>query len=349
MGIPSRVPHETPAKCGFRMPAEWRPHAACYISWPCKEATWHGHYDQTKAAYAEVIKAINRYEPVTVLTQPSSNEASRILGRGPKFLDVELDDSWIRDNGPIFVRDDGGRVAIVKFQFNAWGGKYPPFEKDSRAPEAIANSLHMRHFVAPMVLEGGSISVDGEGTLLTTEQCLLNKNRNPQLSKDQIERTLSDYLGVRKVVWLARGVEEDITDGHVDGVAAFAGPHLVVASHTNDEKDPNFANLRENLARLESATDSKGRSLEIIRVIQPRPRSVDGLHITPGYTNHYVANGGVVVPIYGIPEDKEALETIRTAYPDRTVVGVNCCYIEIGGGAVHCITQQRPLGAPALP
>jgi agmatine deiminase len=338
----------TPASDGFSMPAEWSPHSICYISWPCKERTWHGHYDKSKAAYAGVIKAVSRFEPVTVLATPSTiAEARSVLGRGVNYLEVELDDSWVRDNGPIFVKDGDGRVALVKFRFNAWGGKYPPFDKDELVPDVIAKHLGMRRYDAPMILEGGSISVDGEGTLLTTEQCLLNVNRNPRMSREQIERILAEYLRLKKVIWLGKGVEEDITDGHVDGVATFAGPHLVVASHTKDDTDPNFSNLEENIARLESATDAKGKSIEVVRVVQPRPRKVDGLPITPGYTNHFIANGGVVVPTYGISEDTIALETLQGVYRDRKVVGVNASYIEIGGGAVHCITQQQPLGDPA--
>jgi agmatine deiminase len=332
------------------MPAEWSEHATCYISWPCKESTWHGRFERSKAAYADVIRAVSGFEPVTVLATPSTiDEARRTMGEAFDFLEIELNDSWIRDNGPIFVRDTDGKVAIVKFGFNAWGNKFPPYDKDDLAPVVMARRLGMRHILAPMVLEGGAISVDGEGTLLTTEQCLLNPNRNPSLSRAQMERILADYLGIKKVVWLWRGVEEDLTDGHVDGVATFAAPHLVVASRSKDESDPNFDRLEENLARIESATDAKGRSIEIVEIVQPKAREVDGLPITPGYTNHYIANGGVIVPIYGIREDGVALETLKGAYPGREVVGVRCEYIEIGGGAVHCITQQRPAGDPMPP
>ena len=345
------VPAEgVPSKDGFRMPAEWSSHSACFVSWPCKERTWHGHFTQSKAAYAEVIRAIGRFERVIVLTASStSSEARRTFAKDADFLDVELDDSWVRDNGPIFVKDEAGHVAIVRFRFNAWGGKFPPFDKDEMVPVEISKHLRMRRYDAPMILEGGSISVDGDGTLLTTEQCLLNKNRNPEMTRDQIERRLSEYLGIRKVIWLSKGVEEDLTDGHVDGVATFAGPHLVVASHTKDRSNPNFSNLEENMARLETATDARGKSIEIVRIVQPYPRDVDSFSITPCYANHYIANEGVVLPIYGIPEDKVAIETLKGAYPGRIIVGADCRYIEIGGGAVHCITQQLPAGPPALP
>lgn len=294
--------------------------------------------------------AINRFEPVTVLVTPASaNEARRTLGPGIGLIEIQLDDSWLRDNGPIFVRNKDGQVAIVKFRFNAWGNKYPPYASDDLVPITLAELLKMRLYVAPMVLEGGSISVDGEGTLLTTEQCLLNPNRNPELTRDQIEDTLAGYLSVRKVIWLGRGVEGDITDGHVDGVACFAAPRLVLAAHTADSSDPNFSALEDNIERLESATDAKGRSIEVVKIVQPRPRVVDGIPVTPCYTNHYIANGGIVVPTYGTADDEKAIDTLRSVYSDREVVGVDCKYIEIGGGAVHCITQQRPVGATAPP
>ena len=335
---------KTPSSDGFSMPAEWAPHSTCFISWPCREATWRGHFDRAKAAYAEVIRAVGRFEPVTVVaTASTKNEARKILGSGIRVVETELDDSWIRDNGPIFVRDENNHVAMVKFKFNAWGNK-SSFEKDDSVPIVLARHLGMRHYVAPMVLEGGAISVDGEGTLLTTEQCLLHPNRNPSMSREQIETTLAGFLGIRKVVWLAGGVQEDITDGHVDGVAGFVGSHLVIAAHTKDRSDPNYATLEENLRRLESATDAKGRSIEVVRMIQAKPREVEGIYITPGHTNHYIANGGVVVPTYNVREDAIALQILRSVYPDKAVVGVDCSYIEIGGGAVHCITQQMPAG-----
>ena len=342
----ARTPHDD----GFVMPAEWEPHDRCFISWPCREQTWLGHFEKAKKAYSDVIMGVHRFEPVVVLVDPSNaDEARSRLGKDIDILEIELDDSWIRDNGPIFVRDGSNRVASVKFAFNAWGNKSPSYRKDDRLPIALSERLRMRHYVAPMVLEGGAISVDGEGTLLTTEQCLLNANRNPDLTRSQIERTLSLYLGIRKVIWLGNGVEEDITDGHVDGVAGFAGPHLVIAAQTKDRSDPNFNTLTENIDRLESASDARGRSIEIVRLVQPKPREVEGIHITPGYTNHYVANGGVIVPTYGISEDKIALETLRSVYPGREVIGVRCSYIEIGGGAVHCITQQKPYGKAISP
>jgi agmatine deiminase len=259
------------------------------------------------------------------------------------MIEVPLDDSWARDNGPIFLRGDDSGLALVNFKFNGWGGKQP-CENDDKLPILLAEKLRIRRYDAPMVLEGGAISVDGNGTLLTTEQCLLNGNRNPSMSREEIEEALASYLGIRKVVWLVKGVEDDMTDGHVDGVAGFAMPHVVLAAHTNDDSDPNYRNLEENFARLESATDAKGRPLEVVSMVQPSPMLVGGVPITPSYVNFYFANGAVVFPTYGIQEDDIARETLASLFPSREIVGVRCEHISIGGGDVHCITQQLPAG-----
>jgi agmatine deiminase len=325
------------------MPAEWEPHELCLVSWPCREATWKSHFLRAKESYRDVIKAISQFEPVVVLSDPSTAEEARsMLGDDVEVLTVELDDAWARDNGPIFVKS-GDTVAMVGFRFNGWGNK-APFEKDGQLPRFLSRIYDVELYEAPMVLEGGAITVDGQGTLLTTEQCLLNRNRNPDMSRKDIEQVLSDYLGARKVVWLWRGVEGDFTDGHVDGVASFVSPHTVMAMSTSDSSDPNHELLEENISRLETSTDSKNRSLEVIRMVQPRPFEFCGKSITPCYANFYIANGGVVVPLYGVPEDQVALDTLRSVFSDREVVGVMAAYIELGGGAVHCITQQVPKG-----
>ena len=345
----SEIARQTPAEDGFSMPSEWGPHAGCLISWPCREQTWHGHFEDAKRAYSGVIKAINRFDPVKVLADPATApEARRRLGPDANIIEVALDDSWSRDNGPIFVRREDNRLALANFRFNGWGHKQP-CEKDDRLPIFLSERLRLRRYDAPMVLEGGAISVDSDGTLLTTEQCLLNVNRNPGMSQEEIENVLASYLGIRKVVWLARGVEDDMTDGHVDGVAGFAMPHVVLAAHTKDGSDPNYRNLEENLARLESATDAKGRPLEVVRMVQPRPIMVGSSPVTPCYVNLYFVNGAVVFPTYGIREDDLAHDTLASLFPEREIVGVRCEHISIGGGDVHCITQQVPTGQPLYP
>ena len=349
----SRIAHDealrTPAADGFSMPAEWDLHAGCFISWPCREHTFRGYFEDARIAYFDVIRTIDRFDPVTVLADPkTAPEARRKLGSEARIFEVALDDSWARDNGPIFVRRDDTRLALVNFKFNGWGHK-APWEIDDKLPVALAERLRIRRYDAPMVLEGGSISVDGDGTLMTTEQCLLNVNRNPSMSREEIEQVLASYLGIRKVVWLPGGLEDDMTDGHVDGVAGFVMPHVVLAGHTKDSTDPNYRILEENLARLESTTDAKGRSLEVVRMVQPSPIMVGRVPVTPCYVNLYLANGAVVFPNYGIREDDLARETLVSLFPDREVVGIRCEHISIGGGDVHCITQQLPAGEPLHP
>jgi agmatine deiminase len=331
------------------MPAEWSLHAGCLISWPCREPTWHGQFEDAKRAYSAVIEAIDRFDPVTVLADPATaQEARRRLGPGARIIEVALDDSWARDNGPIFLCKDDKTLALANFRFNGWGNKQP-CEKDNGLPVILAECLRIRRYDVPMVLEGGAISVDGDGTLLTTEQCLLNANRNPGMSRKEIEEVLASYLGIRKVVWLPRGVENDMTDGHVDGVAGFAMPHVVLVAHTKDDSDPNYRNLDENMARLQSATDAKGRSMEIVKMVQPRPLMIGGIPVTPSYVNLYFANGAVIFPSYGIREDVLAYETLASLFPEREIVGVRCEHIGVGGGDVHCITQQLPAGEPLYP
>ncbi|UCE45133.1 MAG: agmatine deiminase family protein [Methanobacteriota archaeon] len=334
----------TPYGNGLSMPAEWAPHKGCLVSWPCNTTTFRGLMNEAESAYAAVIGSIAKFEPLHVVSDPRTTRvAEESLEGVATVLPIELDDSWIRDNGPIFTTSPKGEVAMVDFGFNGWGSKQP-YLKDNDVPRALSNEFDVERYEAPMVLEGGSISVDGEGTLLTTEQCLLNSNRNPGLSRADIEQNLRDALGITKVIWLGQGHADDMTDGHVDGVACFCAPKAILIAGTKDSSDPNYESLRENRMRLETSTDSKGRSIEIIDIIQPRPRTYLGHNITPGYINHYMANAGVVAPEFGIPEDAPAIETLRSVYADREVVSVDISVIETGGGGIHCITQQIPDG-----
>jgi len=331
------------------MPAEWAQHAGCLISWPCSEETWCGHMMRAKKAYSEVIAAINRFEPVTVLSDPSTMpEARRTVGNDIDIIEIPLDDSWIRDNGPAFVRSDDGKLATVRFGFNGWGGRFPHL-RDSKASDAISDHWKIRKYSAPMILEGGAIAVDGEGTLLTTESCLQNRNRNPNLTRDQIDSVLRDYLGIKKVLWVKQGIHASMIDGHIDGVAAFVRPGTVIHASTNDESDPNFTIMRDNHTRLETMTDAKGRAIEVIDFPMPVQREIEGHRIAPCYTNFFIANGGIVAPTFGEANDEVALEILRDLFPKHEIVGVRCEYIGIGGGEVHCITQQIPLGTPVPP
>src|SRR5512136_3115707 len=328
---------------GFSMPPEWALHSGCFVSWPCKEDTWCGFSKEAKKAYAEVIEAVNKFEPVVVLSDPSTlAEARKAVDKKVHVIEIGLDDAWIRDNGPTFVTSDEGDSAIVQFGFNGWGGRFPPYDNDAKVPEVLADRMGLRRYLAPMILEGGAICVDGEGTLMTTESCLLNANRNPGLSRTDIEGILKSYLGVRKVLWLKQGIHNSMIDGHIDGVAAFVRSSTVVVASTDDEHDPNCEVMRANRARLETMTDAKGRSIEIVDLPMPKRREIAGNRIAPCYTNFFIAKGGVVAPTFGEANDGAAIAILQDLFPKHEVVGVRCEYIGVGGGEIHCITQQIP-------
>ncbi|WP_327265485.1 agmatine deiminase family protein [Streptomyces sp. NBC_01232] len=330
----------------FRMPAEWSPHDGCLMAWPTREDLWGSVLAEVKEEYANVARAIAAFEPVTMVAPPGFGEDARALcgdGDGVTVVELPLDDSWFRDSAPLFVLDGDGNRAGVDFRFNAWGRKHHPFDADDRISGLLLEHLGVDRIPSGMILEGGAITVDGEGTLITTEQCLLHPNRNPGMNRDQIEAELKSRLGVSKVVWLPYGGLLDTeTDGHVDGVCAFAAPGTVVVSLPSDPDHPDYARMRANRAVLEATTDARGRRLEIIDVPQTAFADVAEGEIEVSYLNYYVANGGVVVPVAGVPQDEEALAVIATAYPGRKVVGVRALAIAFGGGGVHCITQQIP-------
>lgn len=334
----------TPRDDGLRMPAEWDPHQATLMEWPARTDLWGPLIDQAERDFAVVANAVAAFEPVVMVADPSqADEARRMCGEGVEIVAIPIDDSWMRDNGPIFVSDGEGGVALVQFRFNGWGEKYVPYDRDARVPEHIASHFGMRRYEAPMVLEGGSIFVDGEGTLLTTEQCLLHPNRNPGMTREQIERTLGDFLGIEQVIWLGEGhpLDRD-TDGHIDGIAQYIRPGVIMLDAPADPSDPNHVPGRENLARLRDAHDAAGRPIEVVVFEAGTPSST-------GYLNHYVVNGGVIVPADGEPNDDAALEQIRNAYPGREVVTVPGRTLLEGGGGPHCITQQVPVGSPLPP
>ena len=328
----------------FRMPAEWTEHERCLMAWPTRPELWGEVLDQVRQEYAQVARAIAQFEPVTMVALPGQGEDARAAcGSTVEVVELPIDDSWFRDSGPIFVLDaDGGRAG-VDFRFNAWGGKHHPWDTDDRISAALLERLGVTRIASSMILEGGSITVDGEGTLITTEQCLLHPNRNPGMSKEEIEAELVARLGVTKVIWLPYGGLEDTeTDGHVDGVCAFVAPGKVVVQLPSDPDHPDFERMRANRAVLEAATDARGNRLEIVDLPQSAFVEVDGKDIEVGYLNFYIANGGVVVPVADIPADEGALAVIAAAFPDRKVVGVRSRVIAFGGGGVHCITQQVP-------
>ncbi|MFD0574681.1 agmatine/peptidylarginine deiminase [Kitasatospora gansuensis] len=301
-------------------------------------------FEEAKREYSQVARAIAEFEPVTMVARPGQGEEARALcGEGVEVVELPLDDSWFRDSGPIFVLGPDGQRAGVDFRFNSWGEKHFPWDTDDKIAARLLERLGVERIDSRMILEGGAITVDGEGTLITTEQCLLHPNRNPGMSKQEIEAELRSKLGVSTVIWLPfGGLLDTETDGHVDGVCAFVAPGKVVVQLPSDPAHPDYERMRANRAVLEAAVDARGRKLEIVDLPQSAFLEVGGKHTEVGYLNFYIANGGVVVPVAGLPEDEGALAVIASALPGRKVVGVRSRVIAFGGGGVHCITQQVP-------
>jgi agmatine deiminase len=328
----------TPAEDGFYAPAEWATHERTVMAFPPPQnwEDFHIPLEDMFGQWAEVANALSEYEPVLMAVRPEErNVAKRLLSGEIELFEVPLNDGWSRDSGPVFVVNEEGDRRVAGFTFNGWGAKFPPYDDDALFKARICKYLDVAMYPIDMVLEGGAVAVDGEGTLITTEQCLLNKNRNAA-PKETIEKVLNDSFGTKKVIWLGKGLEPDpITDGHVDGIVAFAEPGVVLL-HTTDEKDdPNFEICRDAKRRLNESRDAEGRRLEII--------DVPLTSYTVGHINFYIGNGCVLVPTAGRPrEDDEPMGIIREAFQNHEVVGVESKVLAAGGGGVHCITQQVP-------
>jgi agmatine deiminase len=334
----------TPRAQGFVMPAEWAPHQRCWMIWPCRTELWGDHIAAARRAYAEVAKAIAQYEPVTMIARPDlTAEASLQCGQGISVLPLEHDDSWARDTAPTFVVDQHGGLAGVDWRFNGYGGRAPAFDQDARLAEAICTRLEVPRFAAPIVLEGGGLHVDGEGTCLVCAPSVFDPRRNPGLSRDEVRAALTDYLGVTKVIWLEHGFEGDPAGGHVDNVACFVRPGVVIALIAQDPNDANHAGLQENLDRLRAERDAQGRELEVIEIAQPAARfHPSGRRVTTSYLNFYLANGAVVLPMLGDALDDAAYKAISGAFSDRKALQIDAAELVLGGGGIHCITQQQP-------
>lgn len=336
----------TPAELGYRMPAEWEPHAATWLSWPHKEESWPGAFAPIPAVWAELTRLLAPRERVCILATGAARESAiELVGTTPnvELYDVPTDDAWIRDHGPTFlVAPRGGEPALVDWEYNAWGNKYPPFDEDNQVPRRIAALLGRRRFAPGIVMEGGAVDVNGRGAVLTSEQCLLNPNRNPELTRIDVEQYLAAYLAAPHVIWLGEGIVGDDTDGHIDELARFVDPRTVVAAVEPDPADENHRPLADNLARLERAVDQEGRRLEIVPLALPRPRYFQGQRLPASYLNFYIANALVVVPQFDDPADSVALETLARLFPDRQVHPLRAVDLVWGLGAFHCITQQQP-------
>jgi agmatine deiminase len=327
------------------MPAEWSPHQATLMAWPTRSraALWGALFEDAQRDFAAVANAVAAFEPVVMVVDPEqAGQARSLLGDDVELLRAPIDDSWMRDSGPIFVTNGAGEVALVHFGFNGWGERYRPYDRDAQVPGVIADHLGMRRYVAPMVLEGGAIAVDGEGTLLTTETCLLNPNRNPGLGREDNERLLGEYLGADSVVWLPGGwTASRDTDGHVDGVASFVAPSQVLLFAPADPTDPDHRRAKENRRAIEGTLDALGRSIRV-HPVDP------GATLALTHLNLYLTNGGgAIVPIAGVPEDEAALTHLAAAMPDRELIPVDGRVLHEGGGGPHCITQQVPAGRTA--
>jgi agmatine deiminase len=336
-----------PLRDGFTMPAEWAPHERTWMCWPARAEIWGSEEGllRAKQAVARVARAISSFEPVTMAARAADAAEAKLATSGKAdIFEVALDDSWARDFGPTFVTSPEGEVAAVSWEFNAWGNKYRPWSNDAAFARNVARSLGTRLYPAPLVCEGGAIHTDGAGVLLTTEQCLLNENRNPHLDRQQIEERLALFTGARKVVWLGEGFSDEETDGHVDNIACFASPGRVVVGIPPLRAHPDYEPIQEVLRRLRASRDTAGEPFEIVELVQPQRHREDwrGRLLQTSYVNFYLANGGGVMPSFDDRNDEAARTTLAACFPGRDILQIDALDIVQGGGGIHCITQQEP-------
>jgi agmatine deiminase len=336
------------------MPAEWEPHAATWIAWPHNESDWPGKLAPIRWVYGEFVRTLARYERVRILVananvEKEARETLELVGAPARydFVSVPTNRSWTRDTGPLFVHTANGRLA-TDWRFNAWA-KYDDWQLDDAVAAAIADAAGVRAVAVEehsrrVVLEGGAVDVDGEGTLLATEECLLDQvqARNPELSREQMQEVLRRELGSSRVVWLGKGIAGDDTHGHIDDLARFVAPGRVVLVQETDSSDENYRALEENRERLQGERDARGRALEVIPLPMPRPLWFEGRRLPASYANFYIANGVVLVPTFNDPADRRALGILAELFADREVVGIHCVDLVWGLGTLHCMTQQEP-------
>jgi agmatine deiminase len=327
------------------MPAEWAPHEATWIAWPHNRTDWPGRFVPIPWVYGEIVRRLAAVERVRILVDDRAlqEQARRVLRRvganlnNVDFFPCPTNRVWTRDFGPIFITSRAGEVAVTQWRFNAWA-KYDDWKQDAKVPAYVANRLKLPSFTPGIVLEGGSIEVNGQGLLLTTEECLLSsvQARNPGMNATDIEHVLHEFLGADRVLWLKNGIAGDDTHGHIDDIARFTSPDTVVAAWEPNRKDPNHEPLKENFEILTAA------GLRVVKLPMPAPLSFDGQRLPASYANFYVANGLVLVPTFNDPNDRVALNTLARLFPDREVCGINCTELILGLGALHCMTQQQP-------
>jgi len=336
-----------PVRDGFTWPAEWSEHARTWMCWPCRTEAWGGPEGllRAKQAFARVARAITTFEPVTMTVRPHDAAEARLACAGKvEIFEVPLDDSWARDMGPTFLRKADGTHAAVQWRFNAWGNKYQPYNEDAQLATRIAKATGARIYDAPLFNEGGAIHSDGQGTLLTMEQTLLNANRNANLTQQEVEEILALYTGARRVIWLGDGFSDEETDGHVDNIACFVAPGRVLAGVQPSKSHPDYEPAREVVRRLKKARDANGDTIDVIEIEQPRKERMDwnSRPMQASYINFYLPNGGVVMPAFDDPNDEKARALLATCFPDRDILQIDALDIVEGGGGIHCITQQEP-------
>ncbi|BFM18438.1 agmatine deiminase family protein [Maricurvus nonylphenolicus] len=344
MGFPPVIDSfDSPADFGFYMPAEWSQHERCWMVWPHDGSYWMGRHDEVKKAYAAVAKAIRQFEPVSMLVSPSAyDEARELLGPAIELIELATDQAWLRDTGPNFLVNAVGELAGSSWQFNAWGDKYRHYANDALIGERILSTLGLANFTSPIYAEGGAVIVDGLGTVITTESCLLNKNRNIDFTKKEVEAELCRSLGAKKVIWLPGDKYEVETDGHVDGMLMYARPGVVLMGKPSNRNSPLYPCFQENYQALEGQTDAQGNPLQIVFIDIAEEADASGEKYCTSYVNSYLANGGVVMPRYGIHADERAKAVFAELFPERRIIQVDIDPIAIGGGGIHCITQQQP-------
>jgi len=344
----------TPAALGFFMPAEWQRHAATWLTWPKDPETWPNRVPQVQEIFLQMMAALAPHENVNLLVddEPTEQDVRRLCqfpaAKNIRFQRIATVDSWVRDYGPNFLINPQSQLAYNDWIFNAWGNKYEELERNDSIPQKLQSVLSVPRFEPGIVLEGGSIEVNGAGCVLTTEQCLLNPNRNPDLSRGGIEKYLKEYLGAKKILWLGEGIVGDDTDGHIDDIARFVGPNVILCAVEEDPQDANYKPLQDNLERLRNMTDLNGRPFEIVTV--PMPGIVGGSstasrdleRLPASYANFYIANDVVLVPVFGRVNDNRATEIIQRVFHSRHVVAIDCEPLVWGMGTIHCVTQQQP-------
>lgn len=340
---------KTPAQLGYRLPAEWEPHAATWLSWPRREGiSFPDSFDRVLPTLRAMVEALIESENVCINVCNGAHEAEArqvLLGLSMEritFHRIPTNEPWCRDHGPIFLtRKKEPRLAIVDWDYNAWGNKYPPFDLDEVVPTRVAEIVNVPVFYPRMILEGGAIDVNGNGALLTTESCLLNPNRNPNLNRDEIEARLRDYLGLREILWLGEGIEGDDTDGHIDDVARFVSGRTIVTVVEENRDDKNYEPLQENLARLRKMKIDN-RTIDIVTLPMPTKIVRENLRLPASYANFYIANSCVLLPTFADANDEIALSILRKLFPSRRVIGIDCRELIWGLGTFHCLTQQQP-------